>query len=136
MLLATAWGSKHGGVSSFNMDFACGLAAFVGDRGKVFSAAFRPTIEEIQSAGSKDVHLVAIDRPVDSAAYDRTWVHEVLIKFREENPSEKIDWWVGHDVITGEAAVQGPSAAGYGRSALIMHMSYVDYQGYKSGVSQ
>ena len=34
MLLATAWGAKHGGINAFNVDFARGLAKFLGERRK------------------------------------------------------------------------------------------------------
>jgi len=36
MLLATAWGPKHGGINAFNADFAIALAEVVGPDGKVF----------------------------------------------------------------------------------------------------
>ncbi len=134
MLLATAWGPKHGGINAFNMDFACGLAAHLGESGKVFCAAFRPSLEDIEKAKKDRVSLVSIDRPVDSSAYDKSWAYDVWQKLQKIHPNERIDWWVGHDVTTGWAAVEGPIVAQHGRSALIMHMNYADYQAYKGGV--
>jgi hypothetical protein len=41
---------------------------------------------------------------------------------------------VGHDVISGHAAVEGPGTSGFGKSILIMHMAYLEYQSFKAGV--
>ncbi len=136
MLLATAWGPKHGGINAFNMDFAIGLAQHLGTRGKVFCTVFRPSKEDIENARAKEVRLLSIDRPIDSAAYDPSWALDVSRQFEQSNPGEHIDWWVGHDVTTGWAAVEGPGVAKTGQSALIMHMNYSDYQAYKGGVGQ
>ena len=136
MLLATSWGPKHGGINAFNMDFATGLANHLGDQGKVFCAAFSPTLEDVADAEKKHVILHGIGRPVDSPAYDPSWAWDVSCKFQEKCPGEQIDWWVGHDVTTGHAAVEGPVVASHGRSALIMHMNYAAYQAYKGGVGQ
>jgi hypothetical protein len=134
MLLATAWGPKFGGINAFNMDFALGLASHLGEGSKVFCAVFQPTTDDITRA--KPVILIPVDRPIDSPAYDRSWTHEVWHKFKEQQPKEQIDWWVGHDVTTGWAAIEGPSVANCGHSALIMHMNYADYQSFKSGVGE
>src|SRR5215211_7538463 len=131
MLLATAWGPKYGGINAFNMDLAIGLANHLGEKGKVFCAAFSPSKEDVDNAGAKQVHLLSIDRPIESPAYDKSWALDVWRKFQEKFTNDCIDWWVGHDVTTGWAAVEGPSVAGRGQSALIMHMNYADYQAYK-----
>ena len=134
LLLATAWGPKFGGINAFNTDFAKGLATDLGENGQVFCAVFNPSGEDREAAAHCGVQLVGIDRPTDSAAYDRSWSYDVWTSFERQVPNTRIDWWVGHDVITGEAAVEGPKVARHGRSALIMHMNYLDYQAYKSGV--
>jgi hypothetical protein len=136
MLLATAWGPKHGGINAFNMDFSIGLTSYLSGTRKVFCAAFSPSEEDVAHARKQQVHLVRVDRPVDSAAYDKSWALDVWNRFKKEYPHECIDWWVGHDVTTGWAAVEGPAVAGHGKSALIMHMNYADYQAYKGGVGQ
>ncbi len=136
LLLATSWGPKYGGINSFNMDFAAGLANNLGYQGKVFCAVLSPTPEDIADAEKKRVRLVKIDRPADSPAYDKSWAWDVWQTFKDDYPGEQIGWWVGHDVSTGWAAVEGPVVAGHGQSALIMHMNYASYQAYKGGVGQ
>src|SRR5215475_14035637 len=98
--------------------------------------AFRPSMEDINNARDKNVHLLSIDRPPESATYDKSWALDVWRAFLAQHPGAKIDWWIGHDVTTGWAAVEGPSVATNGQSALIMHMNYADYQAYKKGVGQ
>src|SRR3984893_1784941 len=136
MLLATAWGPKYGGINAFNMDFGVGLASYLGSKGKIFCAAFSPPEEDVANARKSQVRLVRVDRPIDSPAYDKSWALDVWNKFKKEYPDERVDWWVGHDVTTGWAAVEGPTVVGYGNSALIMHMNYADYQAYKGGVGE
>ena len=137
MLLATAWGPKFGGINAFNMDFAIGLAKHLKGAGKVFCAVLSPTENDIGDALKHSVTLLAVDRPTNSPGYDQSWALDVWQKFQTEHPGEKIAWWVGHDVTTGWAAVQGPRvAAGEGQSALIMHMNYADYQSYKGGIGE
>ena len=133
MLLATAWGPKHGGINAFNMDFAHGLVAYLQGAGNVFCAVLNPSREDREDAAQQGVKLIAIDKPQDSSHYDNTWAYEVWKKFRQDYPDPKIDWWVGHDVISGAAALEGPLASGYGHTAVIMHMSYIDYASYKHG---
>ena len=79
------------------------------------------------------VTLVPIGRPGETGAFDRSWAHDVWEKFQQRFPDTSIDWWVGHDVTSGEAALKGPEVAGAGRTALIMHMRYLQYQAVKHG---
>ena len=115
LLLATAWGPKYGGINAFNMDFAVGLANYLGADGKVFCAAFSPSKEDIEHAKSRGVRLLNIERPVEAPAYDKSWALDVWQSFRKEYPKDAVDWWVGHDVTTGWAAVAGPTVAAAGR---------------------
>jgi tetratricopeptide (TPR) repeat protein len=136
MLLATSWGPKHGGINAFNMDFAIGLANHLSDAGKIFCAVFSPSLADIDDAKQKRVSLVGINRPETSDAYDPSWALDVWRAFEKTYPGERIDWWVGHDVTTGWAAVEGPTVAENGQSALLMHMNYADYQSYKGDVGE
>ena len=133
MLLATAWGSKHGGINAFNMDFAHGLVDYLKGTGQVFCSVFNASREDHEDAQRHGVTLLPINKPTDSPSYDNSWGYEVWKTFHQIYPDRKIDWWVAHDVISGAAAVEGPAASNYGRTAVIMHMSYIDYASYKHG---
>jgi tetratricopeptide (TPR) repeat protein/glycosyltransferase involved in cell wall biosynthesis len=136
MLLATAWGPKHGGINAFNMDFAHGLATHLKHTGTVFCAVLSASREDREDAQEQGIKLIPINKPIDSSRYDSSWAYDVWKNFRQTYQNDKIDWWVGHDVVSGAAAVEGPSVAEHGQTAVIMHMHYIAYSGYKhsSGV--
>lgn len=131
LLLATAWGPKHGGINAFNMDFAQGLAASLQGTGRVFCAVLGASRDEVEEAAAHHITLLSLERPPESPSYDQSWAYEVWKRIQAQHPGQTIDWWVGRDVVSGAAAVEGPSAARAGRTAVIMHMSYIDYAGYK-----
>jgi hypothetical protein len=49
LLLATAWGPKHGGINAFNMDFAAALAEYLKPSGRVFCAVLSASREDCAS---------------------------------------------------------------------------------------
>jgi len=130
LLLATAWGPKHGGINAFNMDFAVGLAGHLKPGGRVFCAVLHASREDCERAEALDVTLVPIGRDIEIPSYDEAWAHTVRERLP---PKTSIDWWVGHDVTSAAAALKGPQVAGAGHSAVIMHMNYADYVSYKRG---
>src|SRR5262249_43989916 len=92
---------------------------------------------DLADAEAWGVTLLSIKRSPESTSYDKSWAYDVWKCLQAQHPGQVIDWWVGHDIVSGEAAVEDPSVARYGHTAVIMHMSYVDYAGYKhsSGVN-
>ena len=137
LLLATAWGPKHGGINAFNMDFAQGLVTYLHGAGRVFCAVLDASHADLADAEARGVTLLSLERSPESASYDRSWAYDVWKRLQAQHPDQTIDWWLGHDVVSGAAAVEGPSVARYGYPAVIMHMSYIDYAGIKhsSGVN-
>ena len=129
LLIATAWGPKHGGINAFNRDFAIGLAAELGTSSRVFSTALDPTPEETADARKSDVSLIPITSKASAAQFDPSWMSDV-VDWLKANASTEISWCVGHDVISGEAAIHG-AAITSSEVALIHHMSYLSYQGVK-----
>jgi glycosyltransferase involved in cell wall biosynthesis len=103
----------------------------------VFCAVLDASHADLAEAEARGVTLLSIERSPESASYDRSWAYDVWKRLQEQYPDQRIDWWVGHDVVSGEAAIEGPLVAAYGHTAVIMHMSYIDYAGMKhsSGVN-
>src|ERR1043166_4537309 len=129
-LLATAWGPTFGGINAFNQDLSIGLAESLGSSGQVFCAVIDPTDGDIGHAQSRGVTLIPIRDKSHKEEFDTSWIYEIHAWFRENGLEGLIDWWIGHDVITGRAALRAPNIAG-GSPALIHHMSYASYQAYK-----
>lgn len=131
VLMATAWGPRHGGINAFNRDFSVGLAAALGNRGRVFCAVLDPKDSDHADAKSGNVTLIPIVGKKASDQFDTAWTYEIVHWLKEHCGGPKIAWWVGHDLTSGDAALKGPQVGLGGRPALIHHMSYIDYQAVK-----
>jgi hypothetical protein len=130
IVLATAWGPKFGGINAFNEDFVLGLGAYVApamvaDR-TIFCLVPDCSAADVATAALRNVRLVEISEaknldPPFAAIADTLQNHPALPSLGSD------DVWVGHDDITGAAAVAAARASG-SRSALIMHMNYEAYK--------
>jgi tetratricopeptide (TPR) repeat protein len=83
--------------------------------------------EEVQEAALSEVTLVHLSREHDDE-FKSSWADEVYAIVRQKIPLASVDWWIGHDVKSGELAIEMSRRAKSGKTAVIMHMSYDDYQ--------
>jgi hypothetical protein len=119
MLMATAWGPRCGGINAFNRDFAIGLAKALGDRGSVFCAVLDPSPGDETDASTHGVTLVPVCGKGNAQRFDTAWPFEINSWLRKKHGDPPIDWWVGHDIISGQAALAGPQIAERGRTAFL-----------------
>jgi len=133
LLLATAWGPRHGGINAFNRDFAIGLKDVLANNGIVYCAVLRPTREDREAASHCGVTLIDVDRDPSSDRYDPAWAFEIRDHLREKHGDPPIDWWIGHDLISIEAALRGREATNYGGVAAIKHTSHFDFKSRQYG---
>lgn len=136
---ATQWGSKLGGINSFNADFLSAFGAAYGASAQVVCIVASATPDEVADARDAAVALVplpdAASLPrhlatrdfVFQASHGTAGLAELRRRDIRFRPEATI--WLGHDRVTGEAAVAAAKAAG-GRSALIHHMSYAAYEAF------
>lgn len=136
---ATQWGSKLGGINSFNADFLSAFGAAYGGSAQVVCIVASATPDEVAHAHAAAVALVplpdAASLPrhlatrdfVFRASHGTAGLAELRRRDIRFRPEATI--WLGHDRVTGEAAVAAAKAAG-GRSALIHHMSYAAYEAF------
>ena len=129
VLLATAWGPRFGGINAFNKDFAEGLADVMSDHGRVFCACLEPTADEVREADLRRVTLIPVRGNADLGIFSEDWLEDTRGWLTLRGVSV-VDCWIGHDVVSGRAARIARQKFG-GSLALIHHMSYSDYQGYK-----
>lgn len=128
---ATQWGSKYGGINCFNTDFLhhFGIAYNLG--AQLVCVVTSATPEEIEEARNAYVTLVPLPySPADkqfSEAHSQVAIDELKRREIIFEPDNTV--WLGHDRITGVAAIAAAKLAG-GRSALIHHMSYDHYESY------
>ncbi len=125
---ATAWGSAHGGINSFNRDFCCALAKCLTCAvGCVVPAASR---EEREDATSQDVVLLPLGLD-PKEAFDIESAPRVVALADLTN----VEYWIGHDIVTGEFAAKVRELALRGQLAAIMHQSYEAYAEVKHPVA-
>ncbi|HEX8688445.1 MAG TPA: hypothetical protein VF654_18170, partial [Pyrinomonadaceae bacterium] len=126
---ATQWGSKFGGINSFNTDFltAFGVAYHAG--AKVVCVVAGATDEARDEAARANVRLAPLPLAPGELTLGAEHGEEALHQLQRlglgYDPDRTV--WLGHDRITGAAAVAAAKAAG-GRSAVIHHMSYDHYE--------
>lgn len=132
VLLATAWGSKHGGINVVNMELARALAQVLGARGRVLCVVPHAVEAEFEDAVAFGVDLLSLDLRPESLPdmFDPGWVGSVKDRLAAADVL-LVDWCVGHDVISGAAANLMGKLGHASGSAVISHMSYADYQGVK-----
>ncbi|BCS55434.1 tetratricopeptide repeat protein [Geobacter sp. SVR] len=128
---ATQWGSKYGGINSFNTDFLNAFGVAYSRRVQVVCIVMSATDEEMAEAWKCKVKLVPLPYKAASnelGAEEATIAINSLekngITFKEENTI-----WLGHDRITGAAAITAAKSTG-SRSAIIHHMSYNHYEAF------
>lgn len=127
---ATAWGSRFGGINSFNADFLDALAAaFFGDLHTV-CVVLHATQEEVHVAKRAQVTLISLDlegrKDFGSELESLVWNRLQAVI----GPWDVADTvWLGHDRITGAIAIKATQTRG-GKSALIHHMSYERYEAF------
>jgi glycosyltransferase involved in cell wall biosynthesis len=130
VLIATEWGPAEGGINAFNRPLAMSLAAVGGPSVKIVCAITGWSESAAAEAERHGVVLVPVKhddqkRPLGSCGA------EVIKWLGSRGIADPVDIWVGHDVITGGAAVQATELGG--RVALIHHMDYHDYQNLAYG---
>ena len=128
---ATEWGSKHGGINSFNADFLKQFGAAYHHSVEIICVITQHTPEAVDEAAKSHVRLVALPYVPASRSFDSSigslsveLLGKAGVAFEPEHTV-----WLGHDLITGEAAISAAKVGG-GRSAVIHHMSYSDYESY------
>ncbi|WP_080416707.1 tetratricopeptide repeat protein [Burkholderia ubonensis] len=128
---ATQWGSRLGGINSFNTDFLEAFGAAYYNSVKVICIVADATDADIKKASNSHVILLSLPYTPQEKAFskDQAQVGIDLLKQHGISFEPESTLWLGHDRITGAAAIEAASITG-GRSALIHHMSYDHYESF------
>lgn len=123
VFFATGWGSKHGGINSFNFDLCVNLATFL--------------------EGYYQVVCVVQDIDFDINCYTDIPRNLKLVKSHEKEDAKRIiknlkdetrgapAIFIGHDVKTGLIAIECAKEIS-SKSVVIHHMNYLAYATYQS----
>ncbi|AJQ29129.1 prenyltransferase/squalene oxidase repeat-containing protein [Pelosinus fermentans] len=132
ILIADSWGTKLGGINSFNYDFCRALGLVSTPR--IVCVVKEATPLDIAEANQSKVTLIPLD--IGSEQIDASRSYEIIDKVKKIDKGS-ILWWVGHDTITGEVALKCREQLKEGKCAIIHHMSYPSYYPikYSKGIS-
>ena len=128
---ATQWGSKLGGINSFNTDFLEAFGAAYYNSIQVICIVAEATDAEIKKASNSHVILLPLPYTPLEKTFSKDQARAGIDLLKQHGISFEAERtiWLGHDRITGAAAVEAANIAG-GRSALIHHMSYDHYESF------
>jgi hypothetical protein len=121
-------------INAFNRDFAIGLKQELASSGRVYCAVPQPSEAETADAESHSVDIIPVSSEATTDEFNTRWIKEVSAWLKRNASNTRIDVWIGHDVSSGSAALHASRAIG-GSPALVHHMSYVAYQGFKHNSS-
>lgn len=128
---ATQWGSKYGGINSFNTDFLTAFGQHYHPQVQTVCLVTSMTEQEVKEAKAVNVTLVALPFKPDDKHFTDKHAKSALAELKEQaiifDPTRTV--WLGHDRISGAAALEAAKSTG-GRSALIHHMSYDAYESF------
>jgi glycosyltransferase involved in cell wall biosynthesis len=124
---ATAWGSKHGGINSFNTDFLEHFFYAYSQQVQVICIVAQATPEDVTKAEEVGVTLISLGLTDDKDKPNTAHVPLAIEKLQKVvyEPAKTI--CLGHDSITGAIAI-GVAQRIAAQSALIHHMSYDRYE--------
>jgi predicted ATPase/glycosyltransferase involved in cell wall biosynthesis len=124
--VASAWGPRFGGINAFNADL-CRAVATARPDVNVYCVTGGARDSEINQALTAGVQLVNVDRN----NLDRSQSQLIARALADwARTVQDLQWWIGHDVITGPAAVEVARLTG-ARVAVIQHTDYASYGALK-----
>lgn len=128
VLVATRWDSGGGGISAFNVALARALAPRAP---AMIACAVLSTGKPDTPRMEDGVLLLPVaagfeaDRPAEDCG-------DTIVKLLKERGLPQVSHWLGHDLITGPAALAAAQKHG-GKVVIIHHMDYLAYQNFGGG---
>lgn len=125
VIVATAWGSKHGGINTFSNDLCMAMAKILSPKHQVVCVVSEASKDEITDAFTNNVVLIAIG--LDLSKADGEEQTKEIIKKLKDSIRGKILCFIGHDIITGPIAIKLAQHFGECKTAIVHHMNYLAY---------
>lgn len=129
VFLATAWGSQYGGVNSLNADLCAALGRSVLPQYQVICVVLKADGNQIRHAEESSVVLISLSR-TEGSEFSSSLAYWTWEKVRDLGPGEVL-WWFGHDIISGEAALEAQRISGQGKLGIFHHTNYFAFDAVK-----
>jgi len=134
VFITDRWGYTRGGINVFNAEICSAMAEVLkGDSVRVLCAVQAASNEERVHAAARGVELIVLDESGAEEQMARHRAHE-LIAHTTKVSGGHVEWWIGHDVVSGALARGAADLVPGSRCAIFHHMNYEAYKGL-SGAS-
>lgn len=125
LFIATAWNASQGGINAFNIELARATAR----AGHAVACAVTSVDDTARKdAAADDILLIEVAADEDGRPAIDCWT-TIARCLSEQGQARQVALWVGHDLISGEAAARAADQTG-GELALVHHMDYAAYQNF------
>jgi cold shock CspA family protein/glycosyltransferase involved in cell wall biosynthesis len=132
--LATAWGTKFGGINAFNAEMVKSLGILPTRHYELICVVPGPAAQDLREELRLRFHIRLVSLEAEEAAFVKGSASEIVGRLNVgSEPSRFI--WIGHDDKTGPLALELKSLVGGSHAVLISHMAYGAYQAVKTGSS-
>jgi glycosyltransferase involved in cell wall biosynthesis len=125
-VLATAWGPRYGGINSLNRPLCEALAKEC--RSTIICVVPRASSTDRKEADRSGVRLLSLDVDGDDFGESLGAIAAERVAAEGLLP---VSHWVGHDAITGAAALEARKATPSASTVVIHHMDYRAYETFK-----
>jgi glycosyltransferase involved in cell wall biosynthesis len=126
---STYWGSRQGGLNSFNRDLLSAFAGLAYETVSTICIVLNATEIDIASAAGEQISLISLGLDTKSFGAELESKAWGCLQKAGHNLDPLNTAWLGHDRITGGIAIAAARMRG-GRSVLINHMSYGSYEAF------
>ena len=123
------WGYSRGGINVFNTEVCSAVAEVLrGESAQVLCTVQDATDEERRHAAARGVELVVLDVSGAEGSMAEHRAHE-MVALATTACGKQVDWWLGHDGVSGALARRAADLVARGRCGIFHHMNYAAYKG-------
>jgi len=126
VFISTGWGSKYGGINSFNTELCKSIPSILTNNFKVVCVCFEVDEHLLAEAKEQGISLFPIEKQRNEHE-----ISQYILSLLLRNNFSNITWWFGHDVTTGYIAKACKESSKIGKLGIFHHMNFRSYAGYK-----
>ena len=132
LVVATAWGPKHGGINSFNKAFCIELAKYIKEKKldyEVYCIVYDINVKDYQEASKNDVTLIGLQEKDEKSVFSgEKYGQHIYKELQKVNKLDFVKYVILHDIITGNLFYhKNIFPTSKPKWAAIHHMHYLEY---------
>lgn len=129
VFITDAWGTRYGGINSFNKDLCVAMGYVLSNNTKVICLILGDIDEDAKiDALQQNVYLVSYNKRCHEIQEDD--YSRIISRISNEIKACNLVLCIGHDIFTGKIAINLSNVLGI-KSAIIVHTDYIVIEGLK-----